>query len=1514
MNKMKSKLYFFFSLIGTLLLSACGVRNHHGFVGEDARFANYTFLGTDGDGSTGLAYYADETNPNEIAVAIGTCEAEDIIVTTYDDKPVTSIFPSGFQNCDTIHTITLPDSVTTFGTDAFAGSSLQSIALPRNLTVVSSGSFRNCKSLTTVRFKNGNLINTINDYAFANCYNLATFPFHEMGNLTTIGKEAFLYCLGLTSVVFPENFSSLGSYAFQDCKNLTTIYFPASTAYVAANAFRGVGESARIYFSEEEPGTGGSSSSASASSSRTPVSLAEDFNFSYDNYYIPITFGVGAMKFDDDYPYFQFITPEDGIYEMKLCSTGKEEGNWSASEDNEYTDNIAKDEVILINYTGSGGAINIPSTILSGAYKVVGIMKDVFMNKNVTSVIFHENLRFIDYRAFADNTGLTSIDLSGAVDLQHIQSRAFFNTMNSNGANNSEFYSIHIPSNVINIGPDAFRSCDGLFRLYFDGATSEYEESFICPATGNFSFNLTYQPLNVTSVTFDGPSLTLAQSVSSGHYTLAGKTITLPGRKSGVAKVKYTTNSTTTQTFTGYKDDNNALVSEFVLATKTDAGSIGSVTVGGVAIAPAAYAISDYDSSKSKITFASAPAENAAIVVTYRGQSKLQKIDPYAFYGCAPSFGSKKPYGSALSQIENPFSNIYFPASLTTIGSYAFGSGQFIGGVIFKSTSLSINEYAFSEQKSLSSIVFPNQMSSLSLYTKCFASGLSIVQCAAGCNFKKLISVTLPSSTTLRGNEIFSGHIFVAIYCIGNKPANYGSYTTWNKVCDKGITTFGSFSSAGAKVADELDFAPVYEVDSVSDIITLPDTNHPVFDFVKEKGNNSSVTFANYHYHGGRIQDANGNPAIIAGSNLTSNSTALINSNYSSEYAVLLPNGHFRLVIPYKVAVGNAFFDVTTIGKQSLAIQINGEKMHPKGDGPKTGTTKPNEDSTKYWKETENLWTMRELYLPDSIETIGNVAIAVVPFTTVRSYANDALDDSQDGLAKIWDSSGTISAVGKFPSSLRTVGEKAFVFSAITNAKFPDCLEVFGTVGASGPDLGTAYYDFPFMGCFDLAELSMYVADEEHPVQDPTFAASGGVIIHRSTNRMVEGAEAKTDITIPWGTQTMTAGALRGGRKIQNVLFPYTLTAISNNLLDTIGDSRDSSGRSGLSDLTSVAFGDISQYDGEVADANTPYVPLCTSIGKSAFYGCGSLTSVEFPVGLQSLGETSFINCTSLNTIKINKGTTGGVTNLGSHLNFTELPSLNTINKQCFESCTAITQITTSSSLTALGESIFIKCSGLTALNLNSATTSLGNSCFNGCTNLPSVTFTAPGGNTLGSSCFSGCSKLTSITFNGTTNSIGTSCFYNCSKLETITFTADQTNTTFQNNAFENCTSLKSITIPNGVTVKNNVFKGCTGLNDNLATGGGVIVKSGVKFTGDKTNSAFIGCEDTTRIYLEDNETQYQANSSRYPTGWNCYAYSGDSGSALPFYCYSATQPETTSSNWGYWHYNNGVPEVWPEA
>ena len=63
---------------------------------------------------------------------------------------------------------------------------------------------------------------------------------------------------------------------------------------------------------------------------------------------------------------------------------------------------------------------------------------------------------------------------------------------------------------------------------------------------------------------------------------------------------------------------------------------------------------------------------------------------------------------------------------------------------------------------------------------------------------------------------------------------------------------------------------------------------------------------------------------------------------------------------------------------------------------------------------------------------------------------------------------------------------------------------------------------------------------------------------------------------------------------------------------------------------------------------------------------------------------------------------------------------------------------------------------------------------------------------------FMGCSSLTSITIPEGVTSIGTTAFYGCTTLTTITIPKGVTS--IGNSAFENCESLTSITIPEGVT------------------------------------------------------------------------------------------------------------------
>ena len=81
----------------------------------------------------------------------------------------------------------------------------------------------------------------------------------------------------------------------------------------------------------------------------------------------------------------------------------------------------------------------------------------------------------------------------------------------------------------------------------------------------------------------------------------------------------------------------------------------------------------------------------------------------------------------------------------------------------------------------------------------------------------------------------------------------------------------------------------------------------------------------------------------------------------------------------------------------------------------------------------------------------------------------------------------------------------------------------------------------------------------------------------------------------------------------------------------------------------------------------------------------------------------------------------------------------------------------------------------------------------------------------IGKSAFEDCSDLTSVTIPNSVTSIGESAFEDCSGLTSVTI--PNSVTSIGKDAFYKCTSLTSVTIPNSVTsIGNYAFYGCNGL------------------------------------------------------------------------------------------------------
>ena len=121
----------------------------------------------------------------------------------------------------------------------------------------------------------------------------------------------------------------------------------------------------------------------------------------------------------------------------------------------------------------------------------------------------------------------------------------------------------------------------------------------------------------------------------------------------------------------------------------------------------------------------------------------------------------------------------------------------------------------------------------------------------------------------------------------------------------------------------------------------------------------------------------------------------------------------------------------------------------------------------------------------------------------------------------------------------------------------------------------------------------------------------------------------------------------------------------------------------------------------------------------------------------------------------------------------------------------------------------------------------------------------------IGSMAFNNCSDLTSVTIPNTVTSIDVSAFSYCSGLTSVTIPSSVTSIGYW--AFDNCRGLTSVTIPGSVTsIGGSAFRYCTSLTS-------VTIPSSVTSIG---SSAFSFCTSLTSINVETGNTKYDSRNN----------------------------------------------------
>ena len=159
-----------------------------------------------------------------------------IIPAEIDGAAVTSIGGSAFYGCNSLASVTIPNSVTSIADSAFSGcTSLASVTIPNSVTSIDFSAFQGCTSLVSIDIPNS--VTSIGGYAFYGCKSLASIEIPN--SVTSIGGSAFQGCTSLVSIDIPNSVTSIGYSSFSGCTSLASIVIPDSVTTIGEGAFNG---------------------------------------------------------------------------------------------------------------------------------------------------------------------------------------------------------------------------------------------------------------------------------------------------------------------------------------------------------------------------------------------------------------------------------------------------------------------------------------------------------------------------------------------------------------------------------------------------------------------------------------------------------------------------------------------------------------------------------------------------------------------------------------------------------------------------------------------------------------------------------------------------------------------------------------------------------------------------------------------------------------------------------------------------------------------------------------------------------------------------------------------------------------------------------------------------------------------------------------------------------------------------------------------------------------------------
>ena len=659
-----------------------------------------------------------------------TVEYEDVTYT------VTSIGNLAFACHSTITSISIPETVTEIGTQAFDNYEetgvLSSITMGSNVTSIGEWAFRNNIHLTSITIPTA--LTSITTQAFVDCTNLKSITWNAInGPCTSFGSqvESFTFgnqvetipaslCAGMTnliSITIPASVTNIGDKAFSNCTSLTSIVVESgNTRYDSRNNCNAIIETATNTLVVGCQNT-------TIPNNVTSIGANAFYDLYLMNYTIPshIT-TIGENAFKNAFNIYYTGTAEGSPWGA-LCVNGYAEGMFI------YRDNT-KTELVGCSPTITG-TLTIPNGVSSiGEYAFINC-------EGLTSVIIPENLTSLGRCAFEGCPNISSItwnaincsitDFSASYKVQEAPFYSCRENITQFTLGNlveniphhlcygmNSLTSIAISNSVTSIGDDAFHNCSGLTSITIPNSVISIEKSAFSGCKGLTSVTIGNNVTNIGDKTFYGCS-----NITSVIWN--AKRCADKGNFG--AQVTSFIFGSEVETIPGSCCNGMSKLTSIIIPNSV-------TSIGGWAFADC-----------SGLTSVTIP-------------NNVTSIGEGSFAGCSSLTSMVVENGNTVYDSRNNC-NAIIETSTNTLFSGCKNT-------IIPNSVISIGTYAFKSCSGLTSIEIPNSVTSIGS------------EAFWGC--KGLTSITIPNSVTSIGRSAFYGCSgLVSITCLGETPATIGS-------------------------------------------------------------------------------------------------------------------------------------------------------------------------------------------------------------------------------------------------------------------------------------------------------------------------------------------------------------------------------------------------------------------------------------------------------------------------------------------------------------------------------------------------------------------------------------------------------------------------------------------------------------------------------------------------------------------------------------------------------------------